>query len=140
MGTTFTDLKVDWKAKPRVKVIGVKTVDRIPADFYDFKLDDPNLVTALMVFVETEPKVWKAYYINNWVHKWGTRLTRSCTDTMPTNRLLTTSTASLVQVAPFEHKSQAIIEKNKDNPSLMFHGRIRSTRVMLSDTNSSSSI
>src|SRR4051794_22008238 len=32
MGTTFTGLKVDWKAKPRVKVIGVKAIDRIPAD------------------------------------------------------------------------------------------------------------
>src|SRR5437660_1088689 len=31
MGTTFTGLKVDWKAGPRVKVVGVKAVDRIPA-------------------------------------------------------------------------------------------------------------
>src|SRR4051812_5562854 len=50
MGTTYPDLKVDWKAKPRVKVIGVKAVDRIPADFYDFKLDDANLATALIVY------------------------------------------------------------------------------------------
>ena len=47
MGPTYTGLKVDWQAKPRVKVIGVKTVDRIPADFYHFKLDEANLATAL---------------------------------------------------------------------------------------------
>ena len=34
---------VDWKARPRVKVIGVKAVDRIPAEFYHFKLEG-NLV------------------------------------------------------------------------------------------------
>ena len=26
-----------------------------PPEFYDFKLDDPNLVTALIVYVETAP-------------------------------------------------------------------------------------
>src|SRR3954469_8821072 len=29
MGTTYTGLKVDWDRKPRVKVVGVKGVDRI---------------------------------------------------------------------------------------------------------------
>src|SRR5258707_13704132 len=33
MGTTYTDLKVDWKAKQRVTVIGVKAVDPLPGAF-----------------------------------------------------------------------------------------------------------
>ena len=86
MGTTFTDLKVDWKKQPRVKVVGVKAVDRIPADFYDFKLTEPNLATALIVYVETAPKVWKEYYVNNWFHKWGDRATSSCTVSTPAKR------------------------------------------------------
>src|SRR6266545_2632369 len=55
MGPTYTGLKVDWQANPRVKVIGVKAIDRIPEKFPDLKLDDPNLATALLLFVETKP-------------------------------------------------------------------------------------
>src|SRR5690242_7475864 len=48
MGPTYTGLKVDWKAGPRVKVAGVKAIDRIPEKFPGLKLDDPNLATALI--------------------------------------------------------------------------------------------
>ena len=45
MGTTFTGLKPDWKKEPRVKIVGVTGVDRLPAKFYDFKLDEPLIAT-----------------------------------------------------------------------------------------------
>jgi hypothetical protein len=132
MGTTYTDLKVDWKAKPRVKVLGVKAIDRIPADFYDFKLDDKNLATALIVSVETEPKVWKEFYINNWFHKWDEKAGKA--DKVVHGHYAGKKAPYDIygfvngQAAPFDKKSQAIIEKNKDNPSRMFHGRIHATK------------
>src|SRR5262249_47428043 len=70
MGTTYTGLKVAWDKKPRVKIIGVKGVDRTPAEFYDLKLGD-DTVTAFIVRVETEKDKYKDYYVNNWFHKWS---------------------------------------------------------------------
>jgi hypothetical protein len=129
MGTTFTGLKVDWKAKPRVKVIGVKAVDRIPADFYDFKLKEANLATALIVFVETAPDVWKEFYVNNWFHKWGARADKFV-HAVYAGKPRPYEIYGFVngQAAPFDKKSQAIITKNKTNPSLMFHGRIHASK------------
>lgn len=129
MGTTYTGLSVDWKAKPRVKIIGVRALDRIPEDFYDFKLNEPNLATALVLFVETEPKVWKEFYVNNWFHKWGDR----------TDKALHAFYADKKtpydiygfwsgQAAPFDKKSQAIIDQNKERLPSTFHGRIKSTK------------
>jgi len=129
MGTTFTDLKVDWKAKPRVKVVGVKTVDRIPADFYDLKLDEPNLATAFIVSVETAPNVWKEFFVNNWFHKWGERADKVVYGHYAGKPLpYDIYGFARAQVAPFDKKSQAVIDNNKDNPSLMFHGRIHATK------------
>lgn len=129
MGTTFTDLKVDWKANPRVKVIGVKAIDRIPADFYDFKLDEPNLATALAVYVETAANKWEPYFINNWFHQWGERADKAIyahyTDK---DRPYDIYGFARAQSAPFTPKSQEVIDANKDNPSLMFHGRIKSAK------------
>lgn len=129
MGTTFTGLAVDWKAKPRVKVVGVRAVDRIPVEFYDFKLDEANLATALVVYVETGPQVWKEFYVNNWFHSWGARADKNMfalyADKPPPYDIYGFVKK---QAAPFDKKSQAIIDANKDNPSHMFHGRVRSTK------------
>ncbi len=129
MGTTFTDLKVDWQAKPRVKVIGVKAVDRIPADFYQFKLDEANLATAFIVSIETAPDVWKDYYVNNWFHRWGERAD-PFVHAHYADKAVPYDVYGFVrgQTAPFDKKSQAVIDRNKDNPSLMFHGRIHATK------------
>lgn len=129
MGTTFTDLKVDWKAKPRVKVLGVKAVDRIPEDFYDFKLKEPNLATALVVFIETKPDVWKEHYVNNWFHSWGERADKFV-HRHYADKPVPYDIYGFVrgQAAPFEAKAQAVIDKHKSNPSLMFHGRVRAAR------------
>lgn len=71
LGTTFTGLKVDWAAKPRVRVIGVRGIDRIPETFYDLKLDARHTVTAFIVRVQDGPDRWRDYFINNWFHAWG---------------------------------------------------------------------
>src|SRR5262249_20606617 len=73
MGPTYTGLKVDWKANPRVKVIGGKAIDRIPEKLPGLDLKDANLATALLVFVETPSGEWKEFYVNNWFHVWGPR-------------------------------------------------------------------
>jgi hypothetical protein len=81
-GPTYTGLKVDWKSKPRVRVVGVDAVDRPDAGgkqafdrpaarFYDLKLDEENCGTAMIIWVEVKPDVWKEYYVNNWIHRWG---------------------------------------------------------------------
>lgn len=72
LGTTYTGLKVDWKAKPRVKVIGVAAIDRTPEEFYDLKLDEKNTATAFIVRVRADDKSpWRDFYVNNWFHRWG---------------------------------------------------------------------
>lgn len=71
MGTTYTGLKIDWKRPPRVKVFGVTGVDRIPKDFYHFKLNEPNVATAFVVWIEKTPNTWREWYVNNWFHRWG---------------------------------------------------------------------
>ena len=129
MGTTFTDLKVDWKAKPRVKVIGVKTVDRMPADFYDFKVTDPDIVTALIVYVETAPGTWKEFWVNNWFHKWGAKADKAIyAHYADKDRPYNMYGYVNGQAAPFDAKSRAIIDKKRDNPSIMFQGRIRTAK------------
>lgn len=129
MGTTFTDLKVDWQGKPRVKVIGVKAVDRLPSEFYDFKLDEPNLATALIVFVESEPKAWNEFFVNNWFHKWGDKADKAVhAHYADKPDPYTIYGFARGQAAPFDKKSQEIIDKNKDNPSLMFHGKVRAVK------------
>jgi hypothetical protein len=129
MGPTYTGLKVNWAAKPRVKMVGVRGVDRIPATFHDLKLDVPDLATVLLVFVEGQPGEWKEYYVNNWFHRWGAKadplVHRWFADKGDLYRIYGFARG---QAAPFDAKSQAILERHKDNPSLMFHGRVRTAK------------
>jgi hypothetical protein len=126
MGTTYTGLKVDWKSKPHVKIVGVDGIDRIPANFYHFKLKEPNRATALLVLVETMKGVWHEFYVNNWIHKWSTPVDKLVHGYFA-ERPVPYEVYGFVkgQRAPFAKKSQIIIDKHKDIPSLMFHGRIR---------------
>jgi hypothetical protein len=131
MGTTYTGLKVDWKAKPRVKVVGVKAIDRIPADFYDFKLDEKTVLTALVVRAEDD-KAWKEFYVNNWFHKWDEKGGKAdkFVQGYYADKKAPYDVYGFVggQAAPFDKKSQAVIDKNKDNPSLMFHGLVHTAK------------
>ncbi len=111
------------------KRIGVKAIDRIPEDFYDFKLNEPNLATALVLFVETEPKVWKEFYVNNWFHKWGDRADKAIAALYADKKAPYDIYGFWnAQAAPFDRKSQAIIEQFKDQSPSTFHGRIKSTK------------
>ncbi len=125
MGTTYTGLKLDWKARPRVKVVGVKAVDRLPAEFYDFKLDEPNILTAFIVSVETEPRAWKEYYVNNWFHKWGDKADRFVHGYYADKKgPYDVYGYALAQAAPFDKKSQTVIDRHKADGSLKFHGLV----------------
>ena len=129
MGPTYTGLKVNWKAGPRVKVVGVKAIDRIPEKFPGLKLDDPNLATALILFVETQPGTWKEFYVNNWFHIWGPRADPKIHSYYAGKPALYDIYGfARSQAAPFDKKSQAILNRHKDNPSLMFHGRVHANK------------
>jgi hypothetical protein len=129
MGPTYPALAVDWKAKPKVKVLAVKAVDRIPEKFHDFKLDEKDLATALIVRVETKPGTWQDYYVNNWFHIWGKRADAKVysyyADKDERYHIYGFARA---QAAPYTPESKAIMDKNKDNPSLMFRGRVKTAK------------
>jgi hypothetical protein len=127
MGTTFSGLKVDWQGKPRVKVVGVAGVDRQPAEFYHFKLDDPHLATALLVYVEGKRDQRQEYYVNNWFHKWGEQADKAI------HRLYADKQAPYDiygfingQAAPFSAKAKVLIAQHKR--ARMFHGLVRMAR------------
>ena len=128
MGTTYTGLEVDWKKSPRVRVIGVKAIDRIPADFYDFKLDEPNLATALILRVEAKPNEWKDYYVNNWFHKWGDKADKVMHGHYADKKAPYDIYGFVNgQAAPFDKKSQEILEKHKATYTT-FHGLVKTAK------------
>ena len=122
-GTTYPDLKVDWKAKPRVKVFAVTGVDRQPAEFYDFKLDEPNVATAFVVWVETAPDVWKEYYVNNWFHHWGAKVDPAV-HKLYADKKTPYDIYGFIngQSAPFDARGRELIESHKK--AKMFHGLV----------------
>ena len=135
MGTTFTALKPDWKKEPRVKIVGVTGVDRLPTKFYDLKLDEPNIATAHIVWVDSPlPKGeargdldWKLYNVNNWFHKWNDK-----TDPVIYSHYADKQAPYDIygfingQAAPFSKKSQDLIDKHKG--ARMFHGVIHTAK------------
>jgi hypothetical protein len=127
MGTTYTGVKPDWKAQPRVKVFGVTGIDRIPKTFYKLKLDEPNLATAFVVWVETKPDFWQEYYVNNWFHHWSDRADKAV-HARYAGRKAPYDVYGFIngQSAPFGKEAQALITKHKE--ARMFHGLIRATR------------
>jgi hypothetical protein len=127
MGTTFTDLKPDWKKEPRVKIVGVTGIDRLPASFYDFKLDEPNIATAHLVFVDGGQDEWKLYNANNWFHKWSDKA-----DPIIYSHYADKQAPYDIygfingQAAPFSKQARELIEKYPR--ARMFHGVIRSAK------------
>jgi hypothetical protein len=127
MGTTFTGLKPDWKKEPRVKIVGVTGVDRLPAKFYDFKLEEPLIATAHIVWIETAKDEWKLYNLNNWFHKWSPEadpiIYSHYADKQAPHDIYGFING---QSAPFSKKSQELIEAHKG--ARMFHGLIRTAK------------
>ena len=109
-----------------MKVVGIRGVDRIPAEFYKLKLDEPNLATALVVWVETAPQTWKEYYVNNWFHKWGDKADRAVYKVYA-DRKAPYDIYGYVngQTAPFSKEAKALIGRHKS--ARTFHGLIRAT-------------
>ncbi len=127
LGPTYTGLKVDWKARPRVKILGVKGVDRIPAEFYHFKLNEPNVATALVVFVDTGRDQWKEFFVNNWFHVWGPKADPVIYRAYAGKKAPYDVYGFINgQAAPFNKQAQALIARHKQ--ARMFHGLIRATR------------
>lgn len=130
LGTTFTGLKVDWEKNPRVKVIGVRGIDRQPADFHDLKLDEKNTVTALIVRVEVEKGKTKDYFVNNWFHPWSKdadpKVVANYANDDPNYTIYGYVNS---QPAPFDRASQGIFDKHKDD----YNGHIYHARVVKTD-------
>jgi hypothetical protein len=127
MGTTFTGLKVDWKANPRVKIIGVTGVDRLPAEFYHFKLDEPKLATAFVVYVDLKKDQYSEYYVNNWFHRWGPKADKVIHQLYAGKKAPYDIYGFINgQAAPFSKKAQALIARHKG--ARMFHGLIHAAK------------
>lgn len=126
MGTTFTGLRPDWTKEPRVKIVGVTGVDRLPAKFYDLKLDEARIATAHLVWVEAKDD-WKLYNANNWFHKWSADadpvIYSHYADKGPPHDIYGFING---QAAPFAKRSQDLIAQHKT--ARMFHGVIRTAK------------
>jgi hypothetical protein len=118
LGTTYTGLPVDWTKQPRIKLIGVQAVDRIPEDFHDLKLNPKNTVTAFIVRVED-----KDFYVNNWFHKWGDDTDRKVLKHYANDLPDYTIYGYLNGIAaPFDAEGKKLLEKYPD--ANIYHGRI----------------
>ncbi len=128
MGTTFTGLKPDWNKQLRVRIVGVTGVDRLPAEFYKLKLDEPNIATAHLVWIETATDQWQLYNLNNWFHKWSEQAD-PVIYSYYADKPAPYDIYGFIngQAAPFSKKSQTLIEKNKG--ARMFHGLIRTAKA-----------
>ncbi len=127
MGPTNTGLKVDWSKKPRVKVVGVSGVDRLPPEFHDLKLDDKQMATVFVLSVETSPGRWEVFYVNNWFHKWGAKADAAIHKLFADKKQPYDIYGFInAQAATFSKEAQALIAKNPK--ARMFHGLIRATK------------
>lgn len=129
LGTTYTGLKVDWKQRPHVRVIGVRAVDRVPAEFHDVKLDPENTVTAFIVRVRSKgrkQKEWQDYYVNNWFHHWGMETDRKMLPHFATKDPNYTVYGYLKGIAaPFDDAGKKLLEKfSPDYGGIIYHARV----------------
>ena len=126
LGTTLTGLKVEWAKKPRVQIIGVRAIDRQPAEYYDLKLDPDKTITAFIVRVR-QGDAWKDFYVNNWFHDWGPDTDRKILAQYANNLPEYTVYGYNSSIAaPFDKDSQQLLKKYEpDFQSIIFHGRVK---------------
>jgi hypothetical protein len=118
LGTTYTGLAVDWTKQPRVQIIGVRAVDRQPAEYYDLKLDPDKTVTAFILRVEG-----KDFYINNWFHKWGDDSDKKMLKHYANDSPHYTVYGYLGGIAvPIDTEGKKLLEKYPDTS--IYHGRV----------------
>jgi hypothetical protein len=128
MGPTSTGFKVDWSKNPRVKVVGVSGVDRDPPMFHNLKLDDANIATVLVLYVETSDKKWQEFYVNNWFHKWSAPADAAIYKVYAGKKAPYDIYGFIgAQAAPFSKKSQALVASRP--MARMFHGLIQETKA-----------
>jgi hypothetical protein len=128
LGTTYTGLGVDWTRQPRVKIIGVQAIDRVPEDFYDIKLDAKATVTAFIIRVENaKEKRWDDFYVNNWFHKWGddadVKVLKHYANDSP-NYTVYGYLGTIA--APFDEEGKGLLKKYPD--ANIFHGRVAAVK------------
>jgi hypothetical protein len=131
LGTTYPGLTVDWSKHPRVKIVGVQAIDRIPVEFYELKLDPQATITAFIARVDVSGKAdgkpeWKDYFVNNWFHKWGADTDKKILAHYATDDPNYTVYGYLGGIAaPFDAEGKALVDKNvAEYPGTIYHGRI----------------
>jgi hypothetical protein len=124
LGTTYPGLAVDWTSQPRVQIIGVRAIDRQPAEFYDLKLDPDQTVTAFILRVQNvKEKRWDDFYVNNWFHKWGDDTDRKILKHYANDSPHYTIYGYLNGLAaPFDAEGKALLAKYPDTN--IAHGRV----------------
>ncbi len=125
LGTTYTGLKVDWDSKPRVRVVGVRGVDRTPAELTGLKLSPEKTVTAFVVRVQVG-KDWRDYYVNNWFHRWGPETDRKVLAHYANDSPYTTVYGYLGGIAaPFDAAGRKLLAKYQpEYAGIIYHGRV----------------
>ena len=126
LGTTFTGLKVDWQKKPRVKVIGVRAVDRLPANYYDLKLDPDKTITVFILRVRQDNQ-WRDFYVNNWFHDWSPDANRKMLPHYANDSPHYSVYGYLGGIAaPFDKEGQALVKMyERDYMGIIYHGRVK---------------
>lgn len=127
LGTTYTRLPVDWTQQPRVRVIGVQAIDRIPAEFYDRELDPERTVTAFIVKVaDPTGRRWQDFYVNNWFHSWGAETDRKMLPHYADDDPNYTVYGYLKDIAaPLDAEGMKLLQKYEpDYPGMIYHGRV----------------
>ena len=140
LGTTYTGLKVDWtgtagsapagRLRPLVKVVGVAAVDRIPEEFYDWKLDPAATITAFIVWVDADGNgQMREWYVNNWFHACGKEADLAVLKYYADRERPYDVYGHLGGIAaPFSKKSQAIVDEAKPKGAYICHGFVRTTK------------
>jgi hypothetical protein len=130
LGTTYTRLAVDWTSQPRVQIIGVQAIDRIPEEFPGLKLDAAKTMTAFIVRVQTgkerDKPVWRDFYVNNWFHHWGDEADRKVLPHYANNDPNYTVYGYLKDKAvPLDAEGERLLRKfEPDYSGIIYHGRI----------------
>lgn len=124
LGTTYTGVRIDPARRPRARIIGVRGVDRTPAEFYGLRLDE-RAVTAFIVRLRGDDGAWKDFYINNWLHRWGADADRKVLAHYATEDPNYTVYGYAGGIAaPFDAEGKALLEKHSDYGGVIYHARV----------------